>query len=137
MHSSTTTLRWVFLVPAAVAAWFGVFVIGLIAYQAIEHAACPAAQMVSGACVDPRVQSMLEIVIYVFVGIAAVAVETTAAVTAPSHKAPVTWVTFVMGSWIAVLFGFFGSAYGQALTAIVAGLVGAVVITRFVTGGRT
>lgn len=130
MHSSKTTLRWVLLVPAAVAAWFGVFLIGLVAYQATEHATCPAARMVSGQCVDPRVQSTLEIVIYIFAGISAVAVETAAAVTAPSHKALVTWLTFFFGSWVALVFGFAGNAYGQASTAIAAGLMGAVVIAR-------
>src|SRR5687768_12076121 len=106
MNSSKATLRWVVLVPAAVAAWFGVFLVGLIAYQAIEQATCPAGQMISGACVDQRVQTTLEMVIYIFVSIAAVAVETTAAITAPSHKRVVTWVTFFVGSWVALVLGF-------------------------------
>src|SRR5688500_10560204 len=90
MSARRMTWRWLLLVPAAVAAWFGVLLIGIIAYQVTEHATCPEALMMSGACLDGTVQSTLELVICIFVGLAAVAAEIAAAAIAPSHKVAVS-----------------------------------------------
>ena len=137
MESRRTTLRWLFVGPATLATWFGVFLIGLVAYQATEHAVCPEGQMVSGICVNPRVQSTLEVVIYIFAGISAIAVELAAAALAPSHKVVVSWVTFIAGSWAAILLGFLANAYGQALTAIACGLITPIVMGALLRHRRT
>ena len=114
--------RWLFILPAAIAAWYAVFITGMFVYTAVERVACPPADFVSGYCMNERVQLALEITVHVFVALAAIAVVVATVITAPSHKVAVAWAAFVIGSNAAVLFAFAANAYSQGASAIAAGL---------------
>lgn len=102
----------------------------------LEKALCPAGEMDSGMCSNPRVRLFLDMFVHACVGVSAGAVELAAAVTAPSSKERATWTAFTIGGVIAVAFGAAAGAYGEAVTALLAGLIAAVVITRHVSRTR-
>src|SRR2546430_406884 len=94
-------LRWALTAPAAVAAWYATFFVGIFAHEFIEKAICPAGQMISGICMSESVQRRLDGVIVIFVAVSAIAVVGAAVATAPSHKAAVAWVVFGAGGLVA------------------------------------
>lgn len=124
------TIRWLLVAPFAIAAWYIVFVVGVVTYTALEEHLCPADQFVSGACVNDRVMTILQVVVYAFIALSAVAVVSAAVVTAPAHRDIVAWGTLAFGAAMAVLVGAGGHAYGEMATAIIAGLVTTVVAAR-------
>ena len=121
-------LRWALTAPAAVAAWYAIFFIGILAHPAIERAICPAGEMISGACINENVQRILDGVIAVFVALSAVAVVSAAVATAPSHKAVVAWVVFCAGGLLAVFFSVATHLYVAGIAALASGLATAAVI---------
>ena len=123
--------RWLLVVPAAVFAWYLVFVVGLFTHGFVEDLLCPAGQMVSGMCTNRSVQLTLRILVYIFVALSAIAVECTAVGIAPSHRATTAWIAFVAGSGVAAALGVAGAAYGEAVVAITSGLVTVMTITRY------
>src|SRR5687768_1895463 len=94
-------LRWLLVVPAAVGAWYFVFVVGIFTHAFLEAALCPAGEMVSGMCMNRRVQFSLQVVIHAFVALSAAAVVSTAAAVAPSHRSKTVWIAFGTGSVVA------------------------------------
>ena len=130
------TIRWLLVAPFAIAAWYVVFVVGVVTYTAVEEHLCPPDQFVSGACVNDRVMTILQVVVYAFIALSAVAVVIVAVSTAPAHRDIVAWGTFVFGAALAVLVGAEGRAYGEMATAIIAGLVTTVVAVRRASNAR-
>jgi hypothetical protein len=123
-------LRWFLIVPAAVAAWYLVFFLGLVAYGVVESRLCPDHKWVSGTCTDERVEQILEVLIDCFVAASGFVVVITAATVSPDYKPAVAWTTFVLGAVAALVFANAGEAWGQAMAAIVAGGVAVFAIGR-------
>lgn len=125
-------LRWLLLVPAALAAWWATLLVGMLVYDWVE-ALCPPAQVVSGFCTNPRVNAALDALMIVFAGLSAIAVEAAVVRTAPARKAACCWLAFAAGSAVAVLgFGqgiMMASVLAPVLSAVTCGFVYALVIT--------
>jgi hypothetical protein len=121
-------IRWVLLVPAAIAAWYAVFIAGIVVHQTIERRACPAGELVSGGCANPTVVRLLHVVVYVFVALSAVAVVATATAMAPSARRLVAGAAFVVGAGVAIWFSVTAKAYGEGAGAICAGLATVMVV---------
>jgi hypothetical protein len=117
------------VVPIAIAAWYLVFVVGILTHGFLEEALRPTGELVSGVCANPRVRAFMDVIVHIFVGLSAIAVELAAAVMAPTFKERTTWLAFAVGGAIAVAFGAAG-AYGEAVTALTGGLMAAILITR-------
>jgi hypothetical protein len=124
-------VRWLLVVPAAIAAWYLVFVVGIFTHGFLEEALCPAGEMESGMCMNRRVRLILAILVHLFVALSAAAVVSTAAAVAPSHRTRMAWIAFVGGSLVAVAFGIAAWAYTEALAAVASGLLTAVTISRY------
>lgn len=124
--------RWALAGPGAIAAWYATFFVGIITHGAVESSLCPPGEMESGMCMSSRVQMYLEILIYFFVALSAIAVVAAAAVIAPTHKRIVAWVVFATGSLAAVLFAVAADAFGQGISAVAAGFAAAFAIDRYV-----
>jgi hypothetical protein len=125
------TLRWLLVVPAAVAAWYVVFVIGLFTHGFVGEALCPAGEMESGMCMDTRVRLILGILVHFFSALSAAAVVSTAAAVAPSLRSRTAWSAFVAGSLVALGFGLAAWAYTETVAAVATGLLTALTISRY------
>ena len=130
------TLRWLLVAPFAIAVWYVVLVAGVFVHSALETRLCPPQELVSGACGNPRVITILQIVVYVFVALSAVAVEVVAVATAPAHRDIIAWGTFAFGAAFAALLGAEGRQWGEAGAAIGAGLVTAICLHRVTRDAR-
>ena len=123
-------IRWLLVIPAAIAAWYLVVAIGIFTHGFLEEALCPTGEMESGMCTNRRVRLVLEVIVHVFVGLSAITVELAAAATAPAFRERTAWATFAIGGVVAAFLGIAAGAYGELATALMAALVTAIVITR-------
>jgi len=120
--SMRTRLRWVLVVPAAIAAWYAVFIIGLFTHDLVENTLCPSDQLESGTCTNETVIAQLHVVVHVFVALSAVAVILAAVFVAPSHKKVVAWIALLCGATVASLFAVAAEAWSEGLVALMAGI---------------
>jgi len=124
-------VRWLLVVPLAIAVWYVVFFAGIVTHENVEARLCPPQDWVSGSCVNAGVDTVLTILIHVFIGLSAIAVEVVAVATAPSHRHIVAWATFGLGTLCAVWMGVETRSYSEMATALLAGLLAAVMSVRF------
>ena len=95
------TLRWLLILPMAVAAWFAAFV-GTIQLLDVVYYFCPPENQVSGMCTH-SVANVAESALVVFgAGLSAVLVILAAAVTAPAYKAKIAAGTLFLGLCVAL-----------------------------------
>ena len=124
------TLRWVLLIPAAVVAWYAVFVIGLFTHGWVEQLICPPQDFMSGSCFNAGVQKWLDALMHCFVALAAVAVELAAVLVAPQRREAVLWVALALGLAAAAAMAALASAWTFFAAALIGGVAGAVLIVR-------
>jgi hypothetical protein len=116
------SIRWILILPAAIAAWYVALFIGIGLYQGIE-ALCPASQVVSGHCFAPWFRPVSDGLIAFGAALAAVLVMLACTLLAPTHRRQVAIATFAVGTVVAVFMGVGASAYAAMVSAVVAGAV--------------
>ena len=126
-----SALRWLLLIPVAVAAWYAVFAAGLFLHVQIERDLCPAQDMVSGFCHNEWIQLVLRVLMHLSVVVSAAAVILGASLTAPRRKELVSWSALAIGVSIAGYFASITTAWSHFTAAIVGGLSGAVFIRHY------
>jgi hypothetical protein len=119
--------RWLLLVPAAVAVWYGIFAAGLVTHSLIENKLCPPAELISGFCSNEPVQLCLKVTVHLFVAACALAVVTTTTFLAPRHKRIIAWVTLAIGIAVAAYFGASNREWGLFASATAGGFAGVVI----------
>ncbi len=124
------TFRWLMILPGVYLAWYLAFIIGLITYPIVESALCPPSDMISGTCMNPRVNRAMVGFFHVFVGVAAAVVVLTATVIASSQKRAVAWVALVVGGLASTLLAVFMDSVSEAVVAVVVGLATAYLYGR-------
>ncbi len=100
-----STLRWLLLVPTAIAAWYSVFVLGMFTYSYVDTHLCPPEDMISGLCTNSTVEFWRRIVAHAFVALSALAVMTSTVVVSPGKKNPIALLTLVVGTVVAAYLG--------------------------------
>jgi hypothetical protein len=103
-------LRWALVPVAAVVAWAGSLVLGLLLHD-VATRLCPESQMVSGLCVAPWWPYADAAVLAVSATFAAASIVIACALTAPSHRGRVVVAVYVIGAIWAVLLAIAGAAY--------------------------
>jgi hypothetical protein len=93
-------LRWILVIPAAISAWFGVLLLGLIAMGVLDMF-CPPELVVSGSCTAAWHESAMDALIVMFAGMSAVAVVIAPAIVAPMKRNQVATLAFVIGVLVA------------------------------------
>jgi hypothetical protein len=123
----SSVVRWVLILPAAVAVWYVAFLVGLGLYIAVEKFA-PPNQMVLGHFV-PWLEIGKSSAVVLGASLAAALVMITCTSLAPSNKREVAVATFVIGTVVAIYMGwkFF---VVPVLSAIVTGAALLVVVVR-------
>jgi hypothetical protein len=123
-------VRWALVLPAALAAWYAVFLAGLIVHGWVERTFCRPEEMVSGVCGSLRMLRILHGVVVLFVALSAVAVELAAVLTAPEQKLKIAWITFAVGSALAIFMAIEAESPMEGVAAVAAGLLTALAVTR-------
>lgn len=130
-------LRWIALPAAGMAAWYGVFIVGLLTYGPVERLLCPSGEFISGSCSNPTVERFMEGWIVLFVGMSAIAVVAATAWAAPARRDIGAWLAVIAGAPVAVSFAMMTDMYVAGAFAIVLGIATAVVIGTRARGRRT
>ena len=125
-----TQIRWLAVLPAAVAGWFLALIIGLIVHSGIESL-CPRNQMDSGMCVAPWFPYASDAVSAFGAGLAAVLVISLAVLAAPTHRIVVTRTAFVGGLLVAIYMLWQTSAIVEFVAAVSCGLLTVYVLQRY------
>jgi hypothetical protein len=114
-------IRWVLILPAAIAAWYAALFITIGLYQGVE-AICPLGRIESGRCLAPWFLSASDAFIALGAALAAALIMVACTLLAPTHKRHVAIATFVAGTVTAIMAGWrdFESA---VLAAIVSGAI--------------
>lgn len=125
------TLRWLLLAPAALAAWYAVFVLGLFSHSFVESRLCPPEELLSGFCTNATAQVWLEIIVHVFVALSALAVMTTSAIVAPGRKRSIAWLTLALGTAVAAYLGTETHEWALFASAVAGGFAGLAIIAHW------
>ncbi len=128
--TSREIVRWLAVVPAAVAGWYTAFILGLLAMEALA-AFCPEEEMISGLCVAPWYQTAERIVIPVAVALAGLLVVLAPALAAPRWKRWVAWIAYVAGAIAATIFAVALGAWVELGAALAGGALALALVSRF------
>ncbi|HEX6904371.1 MAG TPA: hypothetical protein VF789_31980 [Thermoanaerobaculia bacterium] len=126
--SMMSTLRWLLLVPAAIAVWYCVFVLGAFTYSFVEKHLCPPEDLISGLCTNSTIKLWLTIVAHAFVALSALAVMIVAVVISPRGRKPMAWLTLVVGTAVAAYLGAMTHEWTLFAAAVAGGFAGFAVI---------
>lgn len=119
--------RWIAVLPAAVLAWYGCFLVGLLT---LFHAGqmCPPGQLESGLCGAWWYAPLSATIEAAFVALSAIGVVCIAALVAPRHKVRVAWAAYGGGSLVAAYFAWHTGALLDFAAAEIVGLAAAVLV---------
>jgi len=129
-------LRWIALVPAAIAAWYVAFFAGLHLLSIVDSY-CPPELVVSGTCTADWYPTAEQIVICVGVGLSAFLVILTTAIVAPSHKVLFSRIALGVGVLVAAVMGIAAGAYYELASAVLVGLGSLLVVTAWLRSPRS
>jgi len=118
----TTTLRWLAIPPAIVAAWALAVLLGF-GLRDVAMSFCPAEDMVSGMCMASWYRYVEGGIIIGCAAIAAALVLAVSVLLAPSHRVAVA--TVVLGGGVAVAFymAYMSGAWDSFGGAVLAGVI--------------
>jgi hypothetical protein len=122
-------VRWVLLIPAAVAAWFVGLFLG-IALLGVLARMCPENQMVSRMCTAPWYDGASTAAIAFGAAMAAVFIMIACTAIAPTHKRVAAVCTFACGVLVAAAMGVSSGEYVALVAAVVAGAVALWILLR-------
>lgn len=122
--------RWIAVAGVGLAAWYAVFVVGLLTYGPVEKLLCPAGDFISGTCMNPSVEYFMKGWIVLFVGLSGIGVVAAASWAAPARKVLTAWVALVAGGFVAVYFAVKTEMYVAGAVSIVSGAATAAAIGR-------
>lgn len=124
-----TILRWLLVIPMAIAAWFVAF-IGSIQLIDVIYYFCPIEHQVSGMCTHAAYDAAESALLVFGAALAAVLVILAATITAPSHKAKVAAATLILGLGLALWLFLETDLMGPFVGATVAGIATFVLVLR-------
>jgi len=116
------TLRWLLIVPMAVAGWFIAFAAGIQLLGLVDYF-CPADLQVSGTCQHPAANLFEDFLLVAAAAASAVLVLVSATMTAPSYKPQVAAATLILGLAVAAWAFLETGALGAFIGACVAGSI--------------
>ena len=97
-------LRWIAVVPAAVAGWWLVVVVA-ITLHGLVFSFCAPEDVVSGACVAPWFSQFESALLYFAVALSATLVVLVPTIMAPAHRRLIAWVAYLVGAIVALSIG--------------------------------
>ena len=116
-------VRWVVLIPAAVASFYVMFDLSVSSFFFLDSLLCPPEDVISDTCNNETVSSILNAFIYFSTGLSAVVIVLISTAIAPSHKEYTAWSSFGLGTIAATYLAFQTDAWDQYLAALIGGLI--------------
>lgn len=127
--------RWILVVPAAIAAWYAVFVLGLSSYFFVDSHLCPPEDVVSGHCNNASTRALLHVTTHAFVAASTFAVMISTVLVAPRHKKSIAWLSFVVGTLVAAYIAGTTRAWTLFAAAFASGLAALAIILHLLQRG--
>ena len=124
-------LRWLILLPAAVAAFYLAIAATIATHYLVEQHLCPAADFDRGICSNRTLGVMLALIKHGGAALTVIAVAGLAVIVAPTHKRPVLWAALASVLLLAAWFGYAGTAGSLFVAALAGGVLAATVILRW------
>lgn len=129
-------IRWLLLIPATVAAWYGALFLGL-GLHGLLFSLCPPELAAYGficeaTWFDPAERALIGIC----AGVSAALVVFTAAAVAPSHRVEVAWAALAVGMAMAAYIGVRTGFYGAFASACLAGMVAVALVLPVARRGQ-
>ncbi len=121
-------IRWILILPAAIAAWYVSLFLGIALYKGVE-ALCPPGQMESGHCFAPWFLTASKALVAFGAALAATLVMVTCTWIAPAYKRQVAIATFVIGTAVAIIMAW-NHEFAAMASAIVAGAIALTILLR-------
>ena len=94
-------IRWVLILPAAIAAWYAAVFITIGLYEGVD-VICPLGRIESGRCFAPWFLEASDAFIALGAALAAALVMIACTLLAPTHRRHVAIATFVVGTVVAI-----------------------------------
>ena len=115
-------LRWLAVVPAALAGWYLAFAGGIMLHS-LATSLCPEPLLVSGMCTASWFPWLEEVIFAITAALAAFLVVWLATACCPIAKARVATIAFVLGALVAIVFAAELHIWLAPLAALVSGLL--------------
>ena len=130
-------LRWILILPAAIAAWYVALFAGIALYLGL-NSLCSPDRFVSGLCSAPWYVSASGALVAFGAALAAALILVTSTLLAPDYKRQIAFATFIVGALVAICMGLATQAYAAMASAILVGAaVLAVIIRRLASRRRS
>jgi hypothetical protein len=113
-------LRWLLVPVAALAAWYGALVLGLVGIGVLD-ALCPPEQFVSGLCTAPWYGPAFDGLALLCSAVAAAGIVLLPALAAPARRIAVAGCAYAAGASLALYAASAGGLWGPFLGAAIGG----------------
>jgi hypothetical protein len=123
--------RWLLLVPASAAVFYGVIAAALATHYLVEQHLCPSGDLTSGICDNRTMGLGLKVILHTCAALSGIVVSVVSATVAPSHKEPALWAALALLFLAMGYFGYAGNAWSLFLAVLMGGALGAAAIHRF------
>jgi hypothetical protein len=116
-------LRWLLILPAAIAAWYLALVVGIALLASLAWLCAPD-KMVFERCTAPWYGAAADVLVCFGAGLAAVLILLVSTWLAPTQKPRVAVWTFTLGCLVAAFMGIGTGMYAALIAAIAIGALG-------------
>jgi hypothetical protein len=131
-----TQMRWLAVLPAAIAGWYLALIIALLLHSGVESL-CPADQIDSGMCVAPWFPYASHAISAFGAGLAAVLIITFAVLAAPAHRVLVSRATLVGGLIVSSYMLLETSALVEFASAVTFGVLTVIAAQRYLKRSKS
>ena len=124
-------VRWAAVLPAALVAWHFALFLGVAALSFLESF-CPPELVISGMCTASWFPTAEKIVFWLAAALAAGLIVVSVGVVAPAKKVWAAYASLLFGSAIALWLAVETHAWGEFVSAVLAGGITVLVVRRVV-----
>ena len=132
-------LRWIGILPAAIAGWYLALITGLLLLAALDSL-CPPEEVVSGMCNASWYPLASRLLMCFGAALSAFLVVLVSSLVEPSQRKAVAWLAYVVGAviafYMAVSASRYASHYLELGSALAAGLLAVWAVHRFLAPKR-
>ena len=122
MSTNVSIIRWLLVLPLAVAVWYICLIVGILSLSILDYF-CPPELMISGSCQASWHGTFQDIFIALFASLSAVFIVISSAIVAPYKKYEVVVLSFSAGFLTALLIAYTTKAWFVFFPVSISGLI--------------
>lgn len=130
MQSKTNIMRWVLVIPCAIAGWYAALITGLLLYNLVDSL-CPPESLVSGICHTAWSSQLKHVIIVFAASLSAILAIVFSVLIAPGRRPRVAQVIYFCGCLVAAYFVYRTSEWGAFAGAIASGTLCLILTLQF------